>query len=161
MLQFCGQDRCLVDANGRVKLGPRFLSDFRQVGGDVVLHCLPEGALGVYPEAVWHKMRQAEARPELQAARSVVHRRRLRRFGAMSQAEKLTNQGRITIPTGYRELLELQPGTEVVLVGCEIGMEIWNTTRWQAELRRLHEHELQKAEAEMSADLESYPEPEI
>jgi len=44
-------------------------------------------------------------------------------------------------------------------VGCEIGMEIWNTTRWQAEFRRLHEHELQKAEVEMSADLGSYPEP--
>ena len=161
MLQFCGQDRCLVDANGRVKLAPRFLSDFRQAGGEVVLHCLPEGALGVYPEAVWHKMRQSEARPELQAARSVVHSRRLRRYGAMSQAERLTNQGRITIPNGYRELLELVPGTEAVLVGCEIGMEIWSTNRWEAEFRRLHDHELQKAEAEMDADLVSCQEPEI
>jgi len=161
MLQFCGQDRCLVDANGRVRLGPRFLADFRQNGGDVVLHCLPEGALGVYPEGTWQKMRQGEARPELQAARSVVQRRRLRRFGAMSQAERLTNQGRITVPPGYRELLELQPGIEAVLVGCEIGIEVWNKIRWQAEFRRLHEHELQKAEGEMRADLGSYSEPEI
>ena len=91
MVQFCGQDTCLVDANGRVKLGPRFLADFRRMGDQVVLHCLPEGALGVYPEPIWEQMRGACAESAIRAARNIAFRRQLRRFGAMTQAERITN----------------------------------------------------------------------
>lgn len=155
MLQFCGQERCLVDANGRVKLSTRFLDDFRHIGGAVVLHCLPEGVLAVYAAAVWAQMRQADPRPAVKAARSVLFRRQLRRFGAMTQSDSISNQGRITIPVPFRESLELEPGTEAVLVGCEIGVEIWNASRWRAEFELLARHEQRKAEAEMSADLGS------
>ena len=152
-MQFCGQDRCLVDANGRVKLGPRFMADFRRVGDQVMLHCLPEGALGIYPMPVWKQMRQEEPRPAARAAKSIVYRRQSRRFGAFAQPDRLTNQGRLTIPNPFRSLLELEPGTDVSVVGCEIGIEIWNHERWQREFKTLLEHELQKADAEMSADL--------
>ena len=53
MLSFCGIDKCSVDANGRIKLSPRVIDDFAAHGGDVVLHCLPEGTIAVYPEAVY------------------------------------------------------------------------------------------------------------
>ena len=154
VVQFCGQDRCLVDANGRVKLGPRFLADFRRIGDQVILHCLPEGALGVYPVPVWHEMRQADGRSAAQAARSIAARRRLRRFGSMTQPDKITNQGRITVPAPFRDLLELPPGTDAVAVGCEIGVELWNVERWEREMELLREHERQKAEADMLADLQ-------
>jgi DNA-binding transcriptional regulator/RsmH inhibitor MraZ len=153
MVRFCGQDMCLIDANGRVKLSPRFLEDFREDGADVVLHCLPEGALGVYPEAVWLQMRQSEPRPAAKAAQSIVYRRQLRRFGAMTQAQSITNQGRITIPTQFRPILNLEPGCDAVVTGCEIGIEIWNAELWQQELTVLREHELQKGDAAMAADL--------
>ena len=156
-MQFCGQDKCLIDANGRVKLSPRFLSDFLQSGVNIVMHCQPEGALGVYPERIWAQMRQSEARPALKAAQSVVFRRQLRRFGAMTQTESISKQGRITIPSPFRSLLELEPSQEIVLVGCEIGMEVWNSERWQREFKLLTEHERQKAEAEMAADLATLP----
>ena len=53
MIPFCGFDKCLLDANSRLKLSPRVLADFERRGGDIVLHCLPEGALAVYPEEVF------------------------------------------------------------------------------------------------------------
>jgi DNA-binding transcriptional regulator/RsmH inhibitor MraZ len=99
-------------------------------------------------------MRQAEPRPAARAAGSIVFRRQLRRFGALSQLERITNQGRITIPVPFREILKLQPGTEAVLVGTEIGVEVWNAEVWQNEFAVLAEHELKKAAAEMDADLE-------
>ena len=38
MLPFCGQDRCVIDANGRIKLSPRLIGDFaRQCNGEVVI----------------------------------------------------------------------------------------------------------------------------
>ena len=156
MPKFCGQERCLVDANGRVKLCPRFEREFRGEGtAEVVLHCLPEGGLGVYPPAVWEQIRSAEGSAIVKSATSVVARRQLRRFGAMTQVEELSNQARITIPPGFRDGLALCPGQEVVLVGCECGIEIWNLTRWQDEQKKLLEHELLRADAEMRADVAS------
>ena len=61
MIPFCGQDKCTLDANGRVKLSPHFLRDFRAHGSEVVTHCLPEGALGIYPVSVWRHLREASA----------------------------------------------------------------------------------------------------
>ena len=161
MPKFCGQERCLVDANGRVKLCSRFEKEFKSGGStEVVLHCLPEGGLGVYPPAVWEQIRAAEDAVIAKSATSVVARRQLRRFGAMTQVEELSNQGRITLPQGFRETLELLPGNDVVLVGCECGIEIWNLGRWQEEQRKLLEHEALRAAAEMKADVESAGRPE-
>lgn len=153
MVRFCGQDSCLIDANGRVKLSPRFLADFAAVGGNPVLRSLPEGALGVYPEAVWQQMRQSEANAAMQAGASAAYRRQLRLFGALSEVQAISNQGRLTIPSHLRERLGLVPGAEVMVVGTEIGIEIWAASRWQAELESLDQHEKQKVDAEMAADL--------
>ena len=153
MLCFCGQDRCQIDSNGRIRLCPRFVRDFHAVGEQIVLHCLPENALGVYPLSVWAQMRQAEPRPAAKAAESVVFRRQLRRFGAVTQGATLSNQGRITIPPHFRCPLDLEPGREAVVVGCEIGVEVWHAERWEKEFELLRSHELRKADADMRADL--------
>ncbi len=154
MLSFCGYDKTLIDANGRVKFSPRVLKDFNENGGyEIVLHCLPEGALAVYPEPVYLKMRNSELNPEEKAASSLVFRRMIRRFGALSRSEKITAQGRITIPLPYREYASLLPGKEAVIVGCEIGVEIWNARLWADELNKMNEHFKEKGEREMSADL--------
>ena len=71
----------------------------------------------------------------------------------MTQVETLSNQGRLTVPPGFRDALDLGPGAEAVLVGSEIGVEIWNAARWEAELRLLQKHEAERAAAEMRADV--------
>ncbi len=154
MLSFCGQDRCRVDANGRVKLSPRIISDFIESEScDAVVHSLPEGALAVYPESIYLQMRRAEARPAERAAGSLVFRRMLRRFGSMSQPVDISRQGRITIPPMYREQADILPGSEVVVVGIEIGIEIWNAARWNEEIERVNRHHIEKGEREMASDL--------
>lgn len=156
MLSFCGQDKCSVDSNGRVKFSPRVISDFTEkCNGEVVLHCLPEGALAVYPEDIYLEMRRAEAKPAEKAGSSLVFRRNIRRFGALSSPETISAQGRITLPTGYRDMLELNPGEDIIVVGVEIGIEIWNASRWNAELTKINAHAEEKGEREMAADLES------
>lgn len=158
MLVFCGQDKCSIDANGRLKFSPRLLSDFKErSSGEIVLHCLPEGALAVYPEDVYLRMRQNEPRPAERAAASLVFRRALRRFGALSQTERISAQGRITLPAPYRDHAALTPGSEAMVVGVEIGVEIWNVERWAEELRAVNEHVIEKGEREMAADLTVEP----
>lgn len=154
MLSFCGMDRCLLDASGRVKLSPRVLEDFAHSGNEVVLHCLPEGAVAVYPENVYQKMRTAAADAAERAGQSMLFRRELRRFGAWSVSQRITQQGRITIPPEYRDFAGLKTGGNTVVVGVEIGIEIWDLERWKTEQMNCMEHARAKGETEMSADLD-------
>ena len=154
MLVFCGHDRALIDANGRIKFSPRVVADFKKSDDfEVVLHCLPEGALAVYPEKIYLQMRKNQKGIVEKASESLVFRRMIRRFGALSRSGKISAQGRITIPAAYREYADLYPGKDVVVVGCEIGVEIWSQERWAEELDRINEHVREKGEREMSADL--------
>ena len=153
MLSFCGTDKCQMDANGRVKLSPRVLEDFARSGSDVVLHCLPEGAVAVYPEKVFEAMRHAESNAAERAGKSMVYRREQRRFGAWSCSQRISAQGRVTIPPEYREFAGLAAAGSVVVAGVEIGVEIWDAARWQEEQRKLMEHAREKGEQEMDDDL--------
>lgn len=154
MLAFCGQDKCVVDANGRVKLSPRYLSDFAEHGSEeIVLRCLPEGAIAVYPETIYLQMRNSEAKPAERAATSFVFRQTLRHFGSLSQSEKISAQGRLTLPQAYREHAGLLAGADAVIVGIEIGVEIWNAEKWAEELVKVNNHFREKGEREMAADL--------
>ena len=153
MLSFCGTDRCQMDANGRVKLSPRVLEDFARSGSDVVLHCLPEGAVAVYPAKIYEAMRSPETDAAERAGKSMVFRRELRRFGAWSTPQRISTQGRITVPPEYRDFAGLSAAGGIVVVGVEIGIEIWDRARWQEEQKNLMEHAREKGEREMAGDL--------
>ena len=85
----------------------------------------------------------------------MVFRRSLRRFGAWSQSQRISAQGRITLPPEYREHAGLVPGGDVMVVGNEIGVEIWSRERWLEEQKMILEHERVKGEREMESDLET------
>lgn len=153
MIPFCGFDKCLLDANSRIKLSPRVLSDFERSGSDIVLHCLPEGALAVYPEEVFLEIRGSEDHSARRAGESFVARRTMRRFGSLSMNIIISPQGRLTLPEHYRDYAALKPGSEVVVVGVEIGVEIWARDRWEEEQLRFREHLKEKDRREMDADL--------
>ncbi len=156
MLNFFGQEQCTIDGNGRVKLTSRFCEDFERAGLQVVLFCLPEGGLGVYPTLVWEKMNPVQANVEELASKSMLFRREMRMRMAYTQPAEISNQGRLTIPTLFRQHLDIDAGTEVVLVGNGFGMEIWNLQRWLKEIERLGDHALAKGEAELSADMQKF-----
>ncbi len=153
MLSFCGIDKCLMDSNGRVKLSPRVLDDFAARGGDVVLRCLPEGSVAVYPEEIYLEMRKGEVNPAERAGQSMLFRRTLRSFGAMSQSEKISAQGRVTLPPTYREHAGLKNGGDAMVVGVEIGIEIWSCERWNEEQRKIQDYMMEKGEREMASSL--------
>lgn len=151
MLSFCGTDRCLMDANGRIKFSPRVLEDFARSGSEVVLHCLPEGAVAVYPEKVYEAMRNAEPNAAERAGKSMLFRREQRRFGAWSMPCRISTQGRITVPPEYRDFAGLS--ANVIVVGVEIGVEIWDRARWMEEQKNIMEHAREKGERELADDL--------
>ncbi len=152
MIPFCGFDKCSMDANGRVKLSPKVLADFGS-GPDPVIHCLPEGALGIYPEKTFLEMRGTEEHSARMAGASFIARRTMRRFGAMSTSAAISAQGRMTIPSFFREYADLKEGSDIIVVGVEIGIELWSPARWAEEQKRIREHMIEKDRREMDADL--------
>lgn len=155
MLQFCGLEKTQLDANGRLKLGSRLQQSFGGYGSStVVLYCLPEGGIGIYPIAEWEKIKPDLKAIQQQFTGSVLARRRMRMMGAMTSKENLSNQGRITLPQMFREMCGIEAGNEVVLVGSEFGIEVWSAEKWQQEMSFMQSHSLEKGELEMNADLQ-------
>ncbi len=153
-MEFSVLEECSLDANGRLKLPADVQRDFRAHSEDsVILYCLPEGAIGVFPPDHWATIRQKDHGPLDRFASDVVFRRTLRRFGSMSQSTKLSGQGRITLPTRFREYAKLDPGKSVIVAGCEIGIEIWLPSLWERELGLIHQHIQAKGDSAMLADL--------
>ena len=81
-------------------------------------------------------------------------RRSLRRFGALTQPETISRQGRITLPVQFREFAGLAPGREACVIGVEVGVEIWSVERYLAEMAAIDEHLQKKRQQEMLADLQ-------
>ena len=135
MLEFCGEDRCLVDGNGRIRLSQRFVDDFlRKCNGEVVMYVLPEGAVALYPEETYREMRSREIADTDNVGTSFAVRRSLRRFGSLTAPAVITRQGRVTLPERFRQMTGLLPGTEACVVGVEIGVELWLAERFDAEM---------------------------
>lgn len=154
MLAFCGQEKCLIDANGRLRLTQRWVEDFlHRCGGEVVMHGLPEGAIALYPEEVYREMRAAETGKLENLGTSFALRRSLRRFGALTRVDCITRQGRVTLPAPFREHAGIIPGGEVCVVGVEIGVEIWEAARFAAEMRAINAHLAERRDVEMAAEL--------
>lgn len=154
-MQFCFQSKCVLDANGRIKLPPLVLSDLSD-GNDVerlMLYCLPEGCLGIFPLAEWNRMRQHKGDDQGDLLNDAALRRQYRRIGSLSRSETITNQGRITVPVMFRELLGLKAGSEVMVVGAEKWVEVWSMTAWEQENQIISDHEKKRTAANMDADL--------
>ena len=135
MLEFCGEERCRVDANGRIRLTQRWVDDFlHKCNGEVVMYVLPEGAVALYPEETYREMRAREISDTDNVGASFAARRSLRRYGSLTMSAVLTRQGRVTLPERFRKLTGLQPGVEACVVGVEIGVEIWTSEKFDAEM---------------------------
>ncbi len=156
MLAFCGEEKCTIDANGRLKLPTAFIDSFfmQDKSGEIILHCLDEGALALYPVATFKEMRFRELQQQDKIANSLLMRRNLRRFGALSRSEIITRQGRITLPESYRTRCDIANNSSVIVVGVEIGVEIWNAERWAKELDEIADYEKLKAQAEINSSIE-------
>jgi len=43
---------------------------------------------------------------------------------------QLGGRGRLLIPEGFREFLGVEPGSEVIVIGAAVCVELWEPTAW-------------------------------
>lgn len=129
--EFSGTKDVTVDGAGRIKLPASFRKVFEHngYGMDVVLAFRVldgQGFLMLYPERTWKRsLESLTDRSEMTALEVEAIRRKLNRQSEMAVMDR---QGRVVLPRRFAGQAQMEPGTEVALVGAGNRIEIWNAS---------------------------------
>jgi len=122
---FFGEFAYRIDEKGRVLIPPRFR---RELGEGIVLTPGVDKCINAYPLSGWRKV--AAALTSGSISRSKL-RKLNRAIFATAFSLNLDGQGRIALPDPLREYARIED--EVVIVGVNTYLELWNTEQWEVE----------------------------
>ncbi|MCP4007092.1 MAG: division/cell wall cluster transcriptional repressor MraZ [bacterium] len=119
----------VLDEKGRTSLPKSFRKQLSGFSDEPVLTAHSD-CLAIYPPDEFERLREHYSQPGLNDARQ-----RLKRL-TMGLATLLSvdRQGRILIPARLRELAGLQ--REIVFLGVDQTIEIWDLARFQRDIRQ-------------------------
>ncbi|MBM4023363.1 MAG: division/cell wall cluster transcriptional repressor MraZ [Planctomycetes bacterium] len=128
-----------LDDRFRLTLPTELLDPLLGDGSRLVIAKERTGCLSLWSAATWQ--------PRMDAALDVI-RSKLeaglldQRLGQMQDLGRLLStrqrtiplagRGRLVIPDGFRSLLGVEPGGEVVVVGAAVCVELWQPAAWDA-----------------------------
>lgn len=119
---FTGTYRHAIDAKGRLFI-PVVLRE--ELGESFVVTRGLQKCLRLYPNAAWEAFAAKIAALPESKARDVRHY-----FFANAFQTTLDAQGRITLPAESRRFAGLDKDKNIVLVGDDSRLEIWNEAAW-------------------------------
>ncbi len=130
---FRGRSRHTLDAKGRLAIPARFREVLNRKGENCVVVTHKDDSLWAFSRDDWRILEEKAANLPLFDNDGITF---LRYF--ISGAEECTvKNGRITIPQNLRNDAGLQK--EVVLAGQLKRFEIWDSTKWETEFKRVKE----------------------
>jgi len=122
---FFGEFEYRIDEKGRVPVPPRFRRELKE---GVVLTPGIEQCITAYPLAEWKKLAAT-------LTTGSITRSKLRSLNraifATAFSLNIDGQGRIAIPIPLRQSAGIED--EVVIVGANNYLELWNKERWETE----------------------------
>ena len=129
---FAGSYRHQVDPKGRVAIPHRFRD---QLAGESFISLGADSVVTVFPEEVWatmsHDMQERDRAAESQ-------RMLARLMFGMAQKCEFDTQGRILLSSELRRRASIQ--TQVVVVGANTVVEIWDAGAWDAYMAENVDH---------------------
>jgi len=126
-----GEYQYKLDEKGRLPMPPRFRAALKD---GVVLTTGVEKCITAYPMAEWQKL--AASLPTGSVSRAKIRRLKRAMF-ASAFVQPLDNQGRISLPAPLRDHAEIHE--DVVVIGANNYLEIWNSEEWAVEKVSSHE----------------------
>ena len=122
---FFGEFEYKIDEKGRVPIPPRFRRELKE---GVVLTPGIEKCITAYPLSEWKKLAAT-------LTTGSVTRSKLRRLNraifATAFSLNIDGQHRIALPIPLRQYASIED--EVVIVGANNYLELWNKEQWEAE----------------------------
>ena len=122
---FLGEFEYKVDEKGRVPTPPKFRGELNE---GVVLTPGVEKCIVVYPISEWEKMAATLTTGSVTPSKL---RRLNRAIFATAFNLNIDKQGRIALPVPLREYAGIKD--DVVIVGANTYLELWNREQWQSE----------------------------
>jgi len=122
---FFGEFEYRIDDKGRVPIPPKFRGALRE---GVILAAGVEKCITLYPLTEWKKLAETLTSNLVTLGKL---RRLKRAIFATAFSIAIDRQGRIALPVSLRQGAEIVD--EVVIVGANNYLEIWNKLHWQEE----------------------------
>ncbi len=124
-IKFLGEFEYKIDEKGRVPFPPRFRAELKD---GVVLTPGVESCIMAYPLAEWKKLAATLTTGSVTPSKL---RRLNRAIFATAFRLGMDGQGRVALPVPLREYAGI--GDEVIIVGANTYLELWDKEQWESE----------------------------
>lgn len=124
MAKFQGGGYNSVDDKGRIIIPLRFRS---LLGERFILTRGFDGCVFIFTLEMWNQISQKFDNGPLFDSEKIALQRFL--FGTAQEVQP-DSQGRIAIPQELRNWADIQPNSEVAIIGCNNWVEIWSKDRY-------------------------------
>ena len=136
---FFGEFEYKLDEKGRVPIPPRFRGEFKD---GIVLTPGVEKCIVAYSLPEWKKLAETITTGSFTPSKL---RRLNRAVFATAFYDAIDGQGRIAVPYALRQYADID--AELVIIGANNYMELWNRDQWNAEKAISQEQEWQIIES--------------
>ncbi len=136
-----GEFHRLIDDRFRISLPQELIEPLTANGQDCILAKERPGCLSLWNQSKWQtkldagvdlvvsKIRAGKLEDRVGEVQSLG-----RLLSTRHRAVKIAARGRLLIPEGFREFLGVEQGSESLVVGAAICVEIWRPDAWVAYL---------------------------
>ncbi len=139
-----------LDERHRLSIPAELAEPLVREGEDCILAKERPGCLSLWNSAVWQQKLDAgvelvksKIRAGKLEGRTEEVQRLSRLLSTRHKTVQLAGRGRLSIPDGFREFLQVEQGGEVIVVGAGVCVEIWNPRAWlthlQSEMTEFHQ----------------------
>lgn len=130
-----------LDERHRVSIPAELADPLTGGGTECILAKERPGCLSLWNAAAWQdrlnegvelvkgKIRAGKLEGKLEEVQLLS-----RLLSTRHKAVQLAGRGRLSIPDGFREFLQVEQGGEVIVVGAGVCVEIWNPRAWLTHL---------------------------
>jgi MraZ protein len=130
-----------LDERHRLSIPAELADPLLAGGADCILAKERPGCLSLWNAANW----QAKLDAGVELVKSKMRAGKLegrveevqllsRLLSTRHKTVQLAGRGRLSIPDGFREFLQVEQGGDVIVVGAGLCVEIWNPRAWLAHL---------------------------
>ena len=125
-----------LDDRFRLTLPQEFEKLFSPENGKCVIAKERPGCLSLWDEMAWtkHDKRIDLVQSKLGAGVLELKMPQLQMFGRLLSTRQrelqLAGRARLVVPEGFREFLGVEPGSDVMVVGAAICIELWHPKKW-------------------------------
>lgn len=130
-----------LDERFRVALPTELAGPLTAAGKECVLCKERPGCLSLWSATQWQPKLDAGVdlvRGKIRAGKLEGRLEQVQLLGRLLSTRhrgvEIGDRGRVLIPEGFREFLAVEPGSEVILVGAAVCVEIWRPSAWVAHL---------------------------